>query len=62
MLIDPTQKQPTPAREGERYSTVNQTPARLEVNGTPVYPKELATFVAQRREGRLVWSKEIPLD
>ena len=62
MLIDPTQKQPTPAREGERYSTVNKTRDRLEVNGSAVYPKELATFVAERRDGQLVWSKELPLD
>ncbi|MEM1433401.1 MAG: hypothetical protein AAGG11_05050 [Pseudomonadota bacterium] len=62
MLFDPTQKQPTPAREGERYSTINQTQQRLEVNGEPVYPKELATFVAEREGSRLVWHKEVPLD
>lgn len=62
MLIDPTQRQPTPAREGERYSTINETEQRLQVNGTSVYPKELATFVSRKRGERLVWSKELPLD
>ncbi|MEM6710524.1 MAG: hypothetical protein AAF648_17245 [Pseudomonadota bacterium] len=62
MLIDPTQKQPTPTREGERYSTINETKECLKVNGSAVYPKELATFVSRREGQSLVWSKELPLD
>lgn len=62
MLCDPNQNQPVPSREGERYSTINKTDAPIWVNGTPVYPKELATFVAERQGGQLVWRKELPLD
>ncbi len=62
MLCDPNQSQPVPAREGERYSTINKTKLPIMVNGTAVYPQELATFVAQKRGGRLIWQKELPLD
>ena len=62
MLCDPKQSPPVPARAGERYSTVNNTDEPIEINGTLVYPKELATFVARREDGHLVWRKELPLD
>lgn len=62
MLVDPNQPQPIPAQEGERYSTVNKTEAPITVNGSRVYPGELATFVAVRDGRRLVWRKDVPLD
>lgn len=62
MLFDPDQNQPIPAREGERYCTINKTDRSIRVNGTPVYSKELATFVSQRQGRQLVWRKELTLD
>ncbi len=62
MLIEPDQKPPTPSREGEFYSTINRGAKPLQVNGSKVYPQELATFVARRQSGSLVWHKDLPLD
>ena len=62
MLVDPGQSQPIPAREGERYSAVNKTDAPIRVNDTTLYPRERATFVAQREGRKLVWRKDLPLD
>lgn len=62
MLVDPAQSQPVPAREGEQYSAVNKTDQPIRVNDTTVYPRELATFVAQREGRKLVWRKDLPLD
>ena len=64
MLIEPDQKPPIPSREGEIYSTINRGAQPVQINGTKVYPQELATFIAQRQtQGRgLVWRKDLPLD